>query len=82
MVHMVRCPFCTAHHRMDLKLMSFGVGLPSKDLDRFMKEALQESFNSPIECPVAKKSFTPDEDDWIHLTEEEFHSRFPGHRSN
>jgi hypothetical protein len=67
-----------------MKLMSVGEDLPQKDVIRFMKTALNESFKDgqSIECPVTKKTFTASEDDWLHLTEEEFHSRFPGNRSN
>ena len=83
-VHMVRCPFCSTYHRFSVKLKSIGGNLPPKDVIRFMKATLDESFKDgqSIECPVTDKIFTASGDDWLHLTEEEFHSRFPGNRSN
>jgi hypothetical protein len=32
----------------------------------------------PTECPKTGKLFDATEDDWLHLTEAEFHLRFPG----
>jgi hypothetical protein len=63
---------------------SIGGSLASKDIERFMKQALDESFSHsrPIECPLTQKEFMAEEDDWLHLTEEDFHSRFPGNRHN
>ena len=70
--------------RFSVKLKSIGGSLPPKEAIKFMKAALDESFKDdrPIECPVTNKIFTASGEDWLHLTEEEFHSRFPGNRSN
>jgi hypothetical protein len=82
-VHLVRCPFCSEYHRIRLKLTSFGK-LPPNAIDDHLRfidiNALLES--KPTECPATKKTFMPDPEDWLHMSEEEFHRRFPGSRSN
>ena len=76
-VHMVRCPFCKSYHRVDVKVTTFGIWPTSEGLPS-IEELL---VSKPTICPFTNQSFDSDEDDWLHLTEEEFHERYPGHRS-
>jgi hypothetical protein len=81
-VHMVRCPFCNGYHRVRLKLTSFGdpPSPPPEILQEMFRSANESMETNPTECPVTNRPFTPDKHDWLHLTEEEFHRRYPGNR--
>ena len=81
-VHLVQCPFCKTYHRVRLRVTSFGEGPTPENMPEMLGKINQLLESKPSECPATKKTFTADADDWLHLTEEEFHRRAPGSRSN
>jgi len=78
-VHMLLCPFCKGYHRVHIKHSSIGGELAIED----MAAPLAMLFApGPTRCPKTGKTFDATEDDWLHLTEEEFYRRYPGMHSN
>lgn len=80
-VPLVHCPECSGHHRINIKLTTYGIGPVEPPPEALPDKFLNKLFRSELQCPKTKRSFTPDDDDWLHLTEDEFHRRFPGRRS-
>lgn len=79
-VHMVRCPFCNEYHRFRLMMTTVGQFPLPDNLEDLVGPVNEMIESSPVECPITKQTFTADE--WLHLTQDEFHQRFPGTRSN
>jgi hypothetical protein len=77
-IHLVHCPECKGYHKSNIKVTTYGIGPLPPDLlpDEFQSKL----FSGPIECRATGKTFIPTEDDWLHLTEDEFHRRFPDYR--
>ena len=79
-VHVVLCPFCSGYHRVNIKLAVVGNGkLTQEDMPPI--EILFPS-PSPTKCAKTGKMFKATDRDWLHLTEEEFHLRYPGTHAN
>jgi hypothetical protein len=71
-IHVVRCRECSGYHRINLKKTLIGDG-PAPDIpDSLINEAWKRCFSSEIKCPKTGDTFIPTEDDWLHLTEQEF----------
>jgi hypothetical protein len=75
-IHMLRCHVCNGYHRIKITLV--GEALNAEEMPP--PEMLFPC--GPTKCPKTGKSFDVTEDDWLHLTEEEYHARFPGNHSN
>jgi hypothetical protein len=78
-VHVVRCRECDGFHRINIKETIIGIGpTPPEPIPDEFYSVL---FRREIKCPKTGDTFIPAEDDWLHLTEDEFHRRFPGNRN-
>ena len=67
-IHVVHCRECDGYHRFNIKTTIVG---------HFPAELIPDDFASTLfrrelECPMTHKTFVPAEDDWLHLTEQEF----------
>lgn len=73
-VHLLYCPHCLGYHRLHIKQLSVGGELRPEEMP-----SLEMLFpTGPTKCPQTGKVFDAVEDDWLHLTEDEYHQRFPG----
>lgn len=72
-VHVVHCRECDDYHRMNIKATSIGNG----PVERLPDELLVKLFRCEIKCPKTGETFVAAEDDWVHLTEQEFEKRCP-----
>jgi hypothetical protein len=78
-VHLVHCPFCKAYHRV--RLTHTAIGDASLDVELPSEEEVLHQFRQQ-ECPKNHETFEAAEDDWLHLSEDEFYRRYPESRSN
>jgi hypothetical protein len=75
-VHLIACPICGGQHRVHIK--HYGPPLAPEDMP-----TIEMIFQSgETKCPKTGETFYADADDWEHLTEGEYHRRFPGTHSN
>lgn len=77
-IHIVHCSSCDGVHRFSLKHTVIGNAV-APDLELPSESTLLES--APFQCPVTGKDVRVCDAEWEHLTEEEFHVRFPGNRN-
>jgi len=72
-IHIVHCRECKGYHRINLKMSTIGIDpAPEPIPETLMDEMRKKFFRSEIRCPKTKETFIPAEDDWLHLTEQEF----------
>jgi hypothetical protein len=74
MISLVHCPECKGYHKINIKLTTYGSGPPPPPLPAEFRNKL---FSASINRPATSKSFIPSEGDWLHLSEDQFHRRFP-----
>jgi hypothetical protein len=79
-VHVVHCRECNGYHRIGIKVTTIGIEFAPDIPEEYWDKARAKLFRTEIRCPETKESFIAAEDDWLHLSEEEFHVRFPGNR--